>query len=111
MKTTLIARAITGLIAFPVIVLLQAPSGSANDGGYSGGAFPAEISCVDTASVFPTSIYTQLYTGLNGSVSGFEIRLSYSGEGCSTVLYSSIDLDNGANTKAHQTKNDSAIIL
>jgi hypothetical protein len=111
MKKSLYVRAGAALIAFPLIVLFQAPAGSASDGGESAGAPLSEASCSDSVGVFPTSVYTRLTTGPGGSISGFEIHVSYSGGDCSSILYSSSAVDNGAFTKAHQNKEDSVIIL
>ena len=111
MKMSLIARAGTALIAFPIIILLQAPTGSASFEDYGSGESPTEASCTDEVSAFPTSIYTQLHTGLKGAISGFEIRLYYADKNCSAILYSSNALDDGTRTKAYQSGNDSVITL
>lgn len=110
MKKSLFARVGAAFIAFPLIVLFQAPTGSASDGGESGGASLSETSCSDTG-VFPTSIYTQLNTGSDGSMSGFEIRASFSDGNCSLVLYSSNAVDDGTSAMAQKSRKDSVIIL
>lgn len=88
MKATFIARASAILITVPLLVLIQAPNGSADIGGV-GDESRAVTPCTDKDKTFPTSIYTKFETSLKGPLSGFEIRLSNKGGNCYSVLYSS----------------------
>lgn len=88
MKATFIARASAILITVPLLIVIQAPNGSADIRGDVGDESPV-IPCTDKAKSFPTSIYTKFETSQKGSLSGFEIRLSHKGGNCYTVLYSS----------------------
>jgi hypothetical protein len=90
---TFIARATAILLAVPILILIQAPNGSANLGGYDGNESPAVTSCTDKASTFPTFIHTKLKTSLKGTFSGFEIHLSGKDGDCSVILYSSSPSD------------------
>jgi len=110
MKKSLFARAGAAFIIFPLIVLFQAPTGSASDGDESSSTSLSEAACLD-ASVFPSSIYTRLYTDLDGSISGFEIRVAYSDRNCSSILYSSNAADGGSGAMAQQNRKDNVLIL
>ena len=87
MKTKFIARVAAILLTVPILILIQAPNGSANIGDDHAGGLPAAVSCTDKSSVFPTSLFTRLKTNANGTLSGFEIHLSNQDRSCSTILY------------------------
>jgi hypothetical protein len=89
LKATFIARASAILITVPLLVLIQAPNGSADIEGNLRDESLVVTPCTDKDKTFPTSIYTKFETGQKGSLSGFEIRLSNKGGNCYTVLYSS----------------------
>jgi len=75
-------------ITVPVLILVQAPNGSANADGDFDGESSAMTSCANKPSAFPTSIFTKIKTDSNGTFSGLEIHVSNSSRICSTVLYS-----------------------
>jgi len=86
MKKTFFMRAGLFFLIFPLFVLIQAPSSAAilkaNDGETAAG-----ISCKDKQNAFPNSLYARLNRGMNGSVSEFEMHLSYGDGACSALLF------------------------
>ena len=89
MKAAFFARALTTLFAVPILILIQAPSGSAEVEAKVTGDPSAAISCTNKAKFFPTSIYTKFKFGPADAFSGFEVRLSNNKGDCSATLYSS----------------------
>ena len=111
MKKSLLARAGAALVALPLIILIQAPSGAAGIEAAGGGASSAQVLCAEKAGVFPSSVYTRLYTGSNGSVSSFEIHLYYAEQNCSEILYSSSAGNEASGIDTYQQRNDSVAVL
>jgi len=89
MKAAFFARALTILFAVPILILVQAPNGSARMEAEVIDAPSAATSCTNKAKFFPTSIYTKFKFGLTYAFSGFEVRLSNNKGDCSATLYSS----------------------
>lgn len=110
MKTTYIAEACAVILGFLILALFLVPTGFASLGG-NGDDEPAADSCDDKAIAFPTSVYTRLNTGINGSVSGFEIHLSNADGDCSALLFSSNAAESRISLSYRQHGGDMAIAL
>lgn len=111
MKKSFLARAGAAMVALPLIILVQAPSGAAGTGDTGSGASSADVLCAEEAGVFPSSIYTRLHADSTGSVSSFEVRLFYADKNCSEVLYSSRAVDHAIGIDVYKNKDDSIVFL
>jgi hypothetical protein len=109
--TTFFARAGAALLAFPILVLLQAPNGNANRGGDGGSESAAETSCADKTTTFPTPAYTRMSMGSKGAVSGFEIHLSSLDGDCSTLFYASNTAKEELSLNVFQRRDDDLFAL
>ena len=89
MKTAFFARASAVLLAVPMLILVQAPNGSAAVEGMAIGEPSSASSCTDKAKFIPTSIFTEFKFGLAEAFSGYELRLSNKKGDCSATLYAS----------------------
>lgn len=96
MKKTFFMRAGLFLLILPLIVIIQAPSNIAVSAEH-GWETAAAVSCKDKRNAFPGSMFTRLNRDTNGSVSGFEIRLSYDNGACSSLLYATNIVESGTN--------------
>ena len=101
LNNSVIAKAVTVLVALPIIVFIQAPNGSASFEDHGSGESSVDTSCTGEVSAFPSSIYTQLQRCKKGSISGFEIRLFYAEKNCSATLYASNAQEGEINAKAY----------
>jgi len=83
MKKIFFIRVGLFILMFPIFVIIQAPSKAA--------VYDMETavvtSCKDRQSTFPGSLFARLNRDIKGSVSGFEIHLSYENDACSSLLY------------------------
>lgn len=100
MKKTFFMRAGLFFLILPLIVILQAPSNVAVSAEH-GWESTAAVSCEDKRSAFPSPMFTRLNRDMHGSVSGFEIHLSYDSGACSSLLYATGSAESHINASDH----------
>jgi len=111
LKTTIVVEVSAIILAFSILALFVVPAGFASRGDDGGGEPSVAASCDDNAIAFPASVYTRLNTGINGSVSGFEIHLSNADGDCSAMLFSSNAAESRISLRQHQFSGDMTIAL
>ena len=110
MKKTLFMRIGLFFLIFPLFVLIQAPSNVAVSAEH-GWETAAAISCKDKQDAFPSSMFARLNRGMNGTVSGFEIHLSYENGTCSSLLYATSTVESRISASYHQENDDLVFAL
>jgi hypothetical protein len=111
MKTVLLAKAGAIIIACSILAIFLVSTSLANRHDNGQVELSSESSCSDNAGIFPASVYTRLFTGKNGFVSGFEIHLSSEDGNCSSMLYSSNAAEGGISFRTHNDENEMAVAL
>lgn len=101
MKKTFFMRVGLFFLIFPLFVLIQAPSNVAVSAEH-GWETAAAIPCKDKQDAFPSSMFARLSRGMNGSVSGFEIHLSYENGACSSLLYATSAAESRISASYHE---------
>jgi hypothetical protein len=89
MKTTLIAKAISVVLACSILAVFLVPAGLASRNQVAS-AGPVSA-CNGTASRLKVFPHVRLNTTAKGSVAGFEIHISDADGFCSEMVYSSLD--------------------
>lgn len=111
MKTVVIAKAISVVIASSVLMLSLVPTGSAfktpSDADHSTGSTDCGYN-PGSLTVFPL---TQLKTNSKGSISGFEFHLVSADGNCSTQVYSSDRVASITRLNEHLEGDEKAIVL
>jgi hypothetical protein len=110
MKKTFLMRVGLFFLIFPLFVLIQAPSNVAVSAEH-GWETAAAISCQDKQDAFPSSMFARLYRGINGTVSGFEIHLSYENGACSSLLYATNTAESRISASYHEENDDLVFAL
>jgi len=105
MKKTFFMRAGLFFLIFPLFVLIQSPSNVAVSAEY-GWETAAATLCKDKQATFPSSMYTRLNRDIKGSVSGFEIHLSYENGACSSLLYATGSAESRISASYHEENDD-----
>jgi len=111
LKTTIIAKAISVIVACTIPALFLVPTGFAYKAGITGGDPTSATSCNDKPSTFTIFPFARLKTNSSGSSVGVEVHFSSADGGCSTKVYSSHNVGYSTFAENHHVNNDSAIAL
>ena len=109
MKTTIIAKAVSIVLACSFLALFLAPAGFASRGDMLGGETATLASCGKTPGTFALFPSTRLNINQKGSVSGFEIHLSNANGDCSVMIYASNEEGYNTDPSDRQDINDMTI--
>ena len=110
MKNIFFIRAGLFFLIFQVFVIIQAPSNAVVSAAY-GAETTAAISCKDKKSIFQSSMFARLNRDMSGSVSGFEIHLSYENGTCSSLLCATSDAESHIGSGYYEDNDDLVFAL
>jgi hypothetical protein len=109
LKTTIIAKAMSVVIACLFLALFLVPAGFASKGGMPGDEAATLITCGKTLGAFTVFPSARLNINQKGSVSGFEIHLSNVDGGCSVMIYASNDAGYDIDLSDHRDSDEMTI--
>jgi len=111
LKTTIIAKAISVIVACTILALFLVPAGFAYKTGITGSDPTSASSCNDKPSTFTIFPFARLKANSNGSSVGVEVHFSSADGGCSAMVYSSHNVGYETFAENQHGNNDSAIAL